>query len=202
MTGCHFRPMTAMVHVTAHQSSPAHHTAKHSFSGVPVTPLIKSLHASSRKSVSLRYFVSKRYRSDATETTFHYRYLISIGNGPHASGTMVSVEIKNCMPCGLLGPAVQTQRTLLETFGHELDEVSLKNRPWRRLQSHCRGRARIRPINTRQRDSPRRYRRGGRHPGLRRSLTGSTAFGSDPSVVTMGKPTKTGETRKLPFRRF
>ena len=39
---------------------------------------------------------------------------------------MVSVKIEYCVPCGLLDPALQTQRELLETFGRDLDEVCLK----------------------------------------------------------------------------
>lgn len=39
---------------------------------------------------------------------------------------MVSVEIEFCVPCGLLDPAVRTQHELLETFGRDLDRVSLK----------------------------------------------------------------------------
>lgn len=38
---------------------------------------------------------------------------------------MVTVEIEYCVPCGLLDPAVETERELLETFGHELDGVQL-----------------------------------------------------------------------------
>lgn len=39
---------------------------------------------------------------------------------------MVSVEIEFCVPCGLLDPAIKTQRELLETFGRDLEEVRLK----------------------------------------------------------------------------
>lgn len=39
---------------------------------------------------------------------------------------MVSVQIEYCVPCGLLDPAVATQRELLRTFGRDLEEVSLK----------------------------------------------------------------------------
>lgn len=39
---------------------------------------------------------------------------------------MVSVEIEFCVPCGLLDPAVRTQRELLNRFGRDLDRVSLK----------------------------------------------------------------------------
>lgn len=38
---------------------------------------------------------------------------------------MVTVEIEYCVPCGLLGPAVTTQRELLDEFGRELDGVRL-----------------------------------------------------------------------------
>lgn len=49
-----------------------------------------------------------------------------IGTAPFESDAMVSVQIEYCVPCGLLDPAVKTQRELLETFGRDLDEVSLK----------------------------------------------------------------------------
>lgn len=39
---------------------------------------------------------------------------------------MVSVEIEYCVPCGLLEPAVSTQRELLDEFGRDLDGVCLK----------------------------------------------------------------------------
>lgn len=38
---------------------------------------------------------------------------------------MVTVDIEYCVPCGLLDPAVQTQRELLEEFGRDLDGVRL-----------------------------------------------------------------------------
>ena len=38
---------------------------------------------------------------------------------------MTTVEIEYCVPCGLLDPAVETQRELLETFGRDLDGVRL-----------------------------------------------------------------------------
>lgn len=38
---------------------------------------------------------------------------------------MVTVDIEYCVPCGLLDPAVTTQRELLETFGRDLDGVRL-----------------------------------------------------------------------------
>lgn len=38
---------------------------------------------------------------------------------------MVTVEIEFCVPCGLLDPAMTTQRELLETFGQDLDRISL-----------------------------------------------------------------------------
>lgn len=38
---------------------------------------------------------------------------------------MVTVEIEYCVPCGLLDPAIDTQRELLETFGRDLDGVRL-----------------------------------------------------------------------------
>lgn len=38
---------------------------------------------------------------------------------------MVSVDIEYCVPCGLLDPAVKTQRELLESFGRDLEGVTL-----------------------------------------------------------------------------
>ncbi|ADB62869.1 conserved hypothetical protein (plasmid) [Haloterrigena turkmenica DSM 5511] len=38
---------------------------------------------------------------------------------------MTSVEIKYCVPCGLLNPAIETQTRLLNEFGQELDSVTL-----------------------------------------------------------------------------
>jgi selenoprotein W-related protein len=38
---------------------------------------------------------------------------------------MVAIEIEYCVPCGLLDPAVRTQRELLEAFGRDLDSVRL-----------------------------------------------------------------------------
>lgn len=38
---------------------------------------------------------------------------------------MVTVEIEFCVPCGLLDPAIETQRELLETFGRDLEGVRL-----------------------------------------------------------------------------
>ena len=38
---------------------------------------------------------------------------------------MPTVEIEYCVPCGLLDRAIQTQRSLLETYGRELDGVRL-----------------------------------------------------------------------------
>ena len=48
-----------------------------------------------------------------------------MGNAPFDRHAMVSVEIEFCVPCGLLDPAIKTQRELLEAFGRELDEVAL-----------------------------------------------------------------------------
>jgi len=42
------------------------------------------------------------------------------------ANVMTTVEIEYCVPCGLLDPAVETQRELLETFGRGLDGVRLK----------------------------------------------------------------------------
>jgi len=38
---------------------------------------------------------------------------------------MVTVEIEYCVPCGLLDPAVDTERSLLEACGRDLDGVRL-----------------------------------------------------------------------------
>lgn len=38
---------------------------------------------------------------------------------------MTEIEIEYCVPCGLLPPAVETQRALLEEFGRRLDGVRL-----------------------------------------------------------------------------
>jgi selenoprotein W-related protein len=38
---------------------------------------------------------------------------------------MVTVEIEYCVPCGLLDPAIETQRNLLRSFGRDLDAVRL-----------------------------------------------------------------------------
>lgn len=38
---------------------------------------------------------------------------------------MTHVTIEYCVPCGLLDEAVETQRTLLETLGQQLDGVTL-----------------------------------------------------------------------------
>lgn len=42
------------------------------------------------------------------------------------SNAMVTVGIEYCVPCGLLDPAVETQRELLEEFGRDLDGVRLR----------------------------------------------------------------------------
>jgi selenoprotein W-related protein len=39
---------------------------------------------------------------------------------------MTTVTIEYCVPCGLLDPAIETQRHLLETFGRDLDGVRLE----------------------------------------------------------------------------
>lgn len=39
---------------------------------------------------------------------------------------MTDVNIEYCVPCGLLDPAVETQETLLEEFGRDLDGVRLQ----------------------------------------------------------------------------
>ncbi|MGH3441277.1 MAG: SelT/SelW/SelH family protein [Nitriliruptorales bacterium] len=38
----------------------------------------------------------------------------------------MNVEIEYCVPCGHLDRAITTQRELLETFGQELETVSLR----------------------------------------------------------------------------
>lgn len=38
---------------------------------------------------------------------------------------MAEIEIEYCVPCGLLDPAVNTQRALLEEFGRDVDSVRL-----------------------------------------------------------------------------
>jgi selenoprotein W-related protein len=39
---------------------------------------------------------------------------------------MTEVNIEYCVPCGLLENAIETQETLLEEFGQELDGVRLQ----------------------------------------------------------------------------
>ena len=39
---------------------------------------------------------------------------------------MTDVEIEYCVPCGHLGRAIETQRTLLAEFGRNLDAVTLR----------------------------------------------------------------------------
>lgn len=39
---------------------------------------------------------------------------------------MVDVQIEYCVPCGLLDPAIETQRRLLDEFGQDLDGVRLQ----------------------------------------------------------------------------
>lgn len=41
------------------------------------------------------------------------------------AGDLVRVDIESCEPCGLLDPAVTTQRHLLDRFGRDLDGVRL-----------------------------------------------------------------------------
>lgn len=36
------------------------------------------------------------------------------------------VEIEYCVPCGLLDRAIETQRELLQTYGHHLEGVFLR----------------------------------------------------------------------------
>lgn len=49
-----------------------------------------------------------------------------MGIAPFGSVGMVTVQIEYCVECGLLDPAVHTQRELLDRFGRDLDGVSLK----------------------------------------------------------------------------
>ncbi|WP_435196171.1 SelT/SelW/SelH family protein [Natronomonas sp. EA1] len=39
---------------------------------------------------------------------------------------MTRVEIEYCVPCGHLDRAIDTQRTLLELFGRQVDHVALR----------------------------------------------------------------------------
>jgi selenoprotein W-related protein len=39
---------------------------------------------------------------------------------------MTNIEIEYCVPCGLLDNAIETQQSLLEEYGQDLDTVSLK----------------------------------------------------------------------------
>ena len=39
---------------------------------------------------------------------------------------MTEVNVEYCVPCGLLDPAVETQESLLEEFGRDLDGVRLQ----------------------------------------------------------------------------
>jgi selenoprotein W-related protein len=39
---------------------------------------------------------------------------------------MTDIEIEYCVPCGLLDNAIETQQSLLEEYGQDLDTVSLK----------------------------------------------------------------------------
>lgn len=39
---------------------------------------------------------------------------------------MTRVEIEFCVPCGLLEPAVKTERALLEAFGQDIEAVTLR----------------------------------------------------------------------------
>lgn len=39
---------------------------------------------------------------------------------------MAEVEIEYCVPCGLLDPALETERALLEALGQELEGVRLR----------------------------------------------------------------------------
>lgn len=39
---------------------------------------------------------------------------------------MAEVEIEYCVPCGLLEPALETERALLEALGQELEGVRLR----------------------------------------------------------------------------
>ena len=39
---------------------------------------------------------------------------------------MVAVEIEYCVPCGLLAPAMRTERALLEEFGQDVTKIVLR----------------------------------------------------------------------------
>lgn len=39
---------------------------------------------------------------------------------------MTEIEIEYCVPCGLLAPALKTERALLEEFGQNVDSVALR----------------------------------------------------------------------------
>jgi selenoprotein W-related protein len=39
---------------------------------------------------------------------------------------MTDIEIEYCVPCGLLDDAIETQQSLLEEYGRDLDTVCLK----------------------------------------------------------------------------
>lgn len=59
------------------------------------------------------------------ETGFSQRSQLLLEEGVIVDG-MVTVEIEFCVPCGLLEPALRTQRELIDTFGRDLDAVSLQ----------------------------------------------------------------------------
>lgn len=46
-------------------------------------------------------------------------------NASVVSNAMVTVEIEYCVPCGLLDPAIETQRELLDQYGRDLDGIRL-----------------------------------------------------------------------------
>lgn len=48
-----------------------------------------------------------------------------MGRAPLASNAMAAIDIEYCVPCGLLDPAIETQRELLEAYGRDVDGVRL-----------------------------------------------------------------------------
>jgi selenoprotein W-related protein len=75
--------------------------------------------------VSSRNLVSTGNDGFDAETGYPHTYLAVMGTAPLGGDAMTTVEIEYCVPCGLLDPAVETQRELLESFGRDLDGVRL-----------------------------------------------------------------------------
>lgn len=59
------------------------------------------------------------------DTMFVDGYPGTTWDGHHEDRDMTHTEIEYCVPCGLLAPALETQRALLEEFGQQLDGVQL-----------------------------------------------------------------------------